>query len=165
MHFYFVPSAEHIPILGPSWYCNVCIDSNVPPAVNCGPFPNLSDGVLAFQQPHTTTTFLSVAIAHCNPGHNYNKNPAIITCLSTGAWSSLGTCDRKYFEARCNLLYQSTGMYVLLVHLGFPILLLLEKNIVAASIGVRKSCTIKDMFSTSPPANFSISGLNCRVNL
>ena len=162
MHFHFVPSAEHIPILGRSWYCNVCIDSNVPPAVNCGPFPNLLDGVFIFQRPHTTTTFLSVANADCNPGHNYTRRPANINCLSTGAWSSPGTCDRKYFEARCNLLYQSTGMYVLLVHLRFPILLLLRKNIVAASIGVRKSCTVKDMFSTSPPANFSISG---RVNL
>ena len=165
MNFHFVLSAEHIPILGASWYCHVCIDSNVPPAVNCRQFPNLSNGVFAFQQPYTTTTFLSVANAHCNPGYNYTRRPANITCLSTGAWSSSGTCDRKYFEARCNLLYQSTGMYVLLVHLGCPILLLLEKNIVAASIGVRKSCTIKDMFSTSLPANFSISGLNCRVNL
>ena len=143
----------------------MCVDSNVSPAVNCGPFPNLSDGAFIFQQPHTTTTFLSVANADCNPGHNYTRRPAIITCLSTGAWSSPGTCDRKYFEERCNLLYQPTGMYVLLVHLGFPILLLLETNIVAASIGVQKSCTVKDMFSTSPPANFSISGLNCRVNL
>ena len=71
------------------------IGLNFSPAVNCGSFPGLANGGFQLKPPHATAAFQSVADAVCNPGHSYSSSPATITCLSTGLWSSAGSCTSK----------------------------------------------------------------------
>ena len=59
---------------------------------DCGSPPSLTDGTVTYNM----TVYNSSATYECDYGYNASKSDTEITCLSTGAWDSIGfTCDPK----------------------------------------------------------------------